>query len=192
MAIEITSVSERRLVFPGRIARTLRQIYPWGERTARRTAFQVVSAIVVLAAVVASDSFLRSYKYYSRIIDARLASGYLSSRPGLYAAPRIIRAGQGFSQDALVAVLRRAGYIENASSDVWNGSFVRQDSILEIRPRQAHQKSRPQIVKISFQGGRVATLVTNEVPLESFNLEPEILTNDLSSKTGKRNTWPHI
>ena len=137
---------------------------------------------------MASDSFLRSYKYYSGVIDARLASGYLTSRPGLYAAPRTIRAGQGFSQADLVAVLRRAGYTEAAGSDVWSGSFARRDSAVEIRPRQDSQKTRPQIVRVSFQGDRVAGLVTDEVPLESFTLEPEILTNDLSSKTGKRNT----
>lgn len=188
MAIEVTSVSERRFVSVRRIARSFRQIFQLGERTARRTAFQVVFPILVLAVVVASDSFLRSYKYYSRIIDARLASGYLTSRPGLYAAPRTIRAGQGFSQDDLVTVLRRAGYTETASSEVWSGSFARQDSAVEIRPRQANQKGRPQVVRVSFQGGRVAALVTDEVPLESFTLEPEILTNDLSSKTGKRNT----
>jgi len=163
-------------------------MFQWGGHVARLTTFRIVVAILVLAAVVASDSFLRSYKYYSRVIDARLASGYLTSRPGLYAAPRTIRAGQGFSEDELVAVLRRAGYTEAAGSDVWSGSFARQDSALEIRPRQASQKTRPQIVRISFQGGRVAGLVTDEVSLESFTLEPEILTNDLSSKTGKRNT----
>ncbi len=31
--------------------------------------------------------------YYSQIIDARLATGYLTSRPGLYAAPRVLQAG---------------------------------------------------------------------------------------------------
>jgi penicillin-binding protein 1B len=188
MAIEVTSVSERRFVSVLRIARSFRQILQPGERVARRTTFQVIFAILVLAAVVASDSFLRSYKYYSKVIDARLASGYLTSRPGLYAAPRTIQAGQGFSQDDLVAILRRAGYTETASSDVWSGSFARQDSAVEIRPRQANQKSRPRIVRVSFHGGRVAGLVTDEVPLDSFTLEPEILTNDLSSKTGKRNT----
>ncbi|MCM3873503.1 MAG: PBP1A family penicillin-binding protein [Pyrinomonadaceae bacterium] len=188
MSIEVTSVSERRVLSVRRIALSLRQIFRLGQRGARLTTFRVILAVLVLAAVVVSDSFLRSYKYYSRVIDARLASGYLTSRPGLYAAPRTIREGQGFSQDDLVAVLRRAGYIEAASSDVWSGSFARQDSAVEIRPRQASQKIRPQIVRVSFQGGRVAGLVTNEVALESFTLEPEILTNDLSSKTGKRNT----
>src|SRR5688500_1954214 len=114
MAIEVTSVPERRFVRVRRIARNLRQIFQVGERIARRTTFQVVFPLLVLAAVVASDSFLRSYKYYSRVIDARLASGYLTSRPGLYAAPRTIRAGQGFSQDDLVEVLRRSGYTETA------------------------------------------------------------------------------
>jgi penicillin-binding protein 1B len=188
MAIEITSVSERRFVSVWRIARSFRQIFELGEHAFWRTAFQVVFAILVLGAVVASDSFLRSYKYYSRVIDARLASGYLTSRPGLYAAPRTIRAGQGFSQDDLVTVLRRAGYTEVARSDVWSGSFARRELAVEIRPRQATQRSRPQIVRVSFQGGRVAGLATDEASLESFTLEPEILTNDLSSKTGKRNT----
>jgi len=188
MAIEVTSVSERRFVSFRSIVRSFRQIFLFGELVARRTTFQVIFSMLALAAVVASDSVLRSYKYYSRIIDARLASGYLTSRPGLYAAPRTIRAGQGLSQDDLVAVLRRAGYTETASSDVWSGSFARQDSAVEIRPRQDQEKRRPQIVRVGFQGGRVAALVTDEIPLESFTLEPEVLTHDLSSKTGKRNT----
>jgi penicillin-binding protein 1B len=186
MAIEVTSVSERRPVSVRRIAHSFYRIFRPAKRDARLSVFRVVFAILVLGTVVASDSFLQSYKYYSQIIDARLASGYLTSRPGLYAAARTIRPGQGFSQDELVAVLRRAGYTETASSDVWSGSFARQDSALEIRPRQISQQTRPQIVRISFQGDRVAGLVTDEVALESFTLEPEILTNDLSSKTGKR------
>jgi penicillin-binding protein 1B len=157
-------------------------------RALRQTLFQIVFTFLLLAAVVASDSFLRSYKYYSSAIDARLATGYLTSRPGLYAAPRTIREGQGFSEDELALVLRRAGYTETAGSEVWSGSFARQDSAVEIRPRQSSQNSRPHIVRVSFQGNRVAGLVTDEGALESFTLEPEILTNDLSSKTGKRNT----
>ncbi len=188
MAIEVTSVSERRITSVPRIVSSFRQIFQLFEHAARPTAFQVVFTMLLFAAVVAGDSFFRSYKHYSKIIDARLASGYLTSRPGLYAAPRTIRAGQGFCPDDLVAVLRRSGYTETASSDVWNGSFARQDSAVEIRPRQVNQNSHPQIVRVSFLGGRVSELVTDEVPLESFTLEPEILTNDLSSKTGKRNT----
>ncbi len=34
------------------------------------------------ACAIAADAVARSYRYYSQIIDARLASGYLTSRPG--------------------------------------------------------------------------------------------------------------
>ena len=188
MSIDVTSVSEERFVSVRGIARSFRRVVRSTKHVARSTLFQVGFAILLLAVVVASDSFLRSYKYYSRVIDARLASGYLTSRPGLYAAPKTIRPGQGFSQDDLVASLRRAGYIEAASSEVWSGSFSRQDSAVDIRPRRDNQKSRPQIVRVSFIDSRITSVVTDEVALESFTLEPEILTNDLSSKTGKRNT----
>jgi hypothetical protein len=63
-----------------------------------------------MALAVAADAIARSYRYYSQIIDARLASGYLTSRPGLYAAPRVLRPGKKLSREKLVAVLRRAGY----------------------------------------------------------------------------------
>jgi penicillin-binding protein 1B len=188
MTIEVTSIQERRIVSARRVARSLGEIFRLATRVIRQTVFQVVFTFLLLASLVAGDFFLRSYKYYSSAIDARLATGYLTSRPGLYAAPRTIRSGQGFSEDDLAVVLRRAGYTETAGSEVWSGSFTRQDSAVEIRPRQSSQNGRPQIVRVSFNGGRVAGLVTDEVVLDSFTLEPEILTNDLSSKTGKRNT----
>ena len=111
MTIEISSVSERRILSFRGVARSYRWAFRKCVRTARRPAFQVAIAVIVIALAAASDSFLRSYKYYSKIIDARLASGYLTSRAGLYAAPRTIRAGQGFSQDELIAVLRRADHV---------------------------------------------------------------------------------
>jgi penicillin-binding protein 1B len=194
MAIEVTSVSERSSVPVRRIARGFRQFFQLAGRVARRTSFQVILTILVFVFIAISDSFLRSYTYYSRIIDARLASGYLTSRPGLYAAPRTIRAGHGFSREDLVAVLRRAGYVETASSEVWSGSFVSQASAVEIQPSQPKQasqvgkRSRPEIVRVNFEGGRVAGVEIDGAQLDSFTLEPEILTNDLSSKTGKRNT----
>jgi penicillin-binding protein 1B len=153
----------------------------------RRTSFQVIIGLLVTAFVVGSAFLLSSYKGYSSIIDARLASGYLTSRPGLYAAPRTIRMDQGYSRDELVAVLRRAGYVEMGTSEVWSGSFSRQDSAVEIRPRGAGKTSSPEVVRVSFEGGRVAGLSRGGAPLEAFTLEPETLTNDLSSKAGIRN-----
>src|SRR6478672_2736985 len=86
--------------------------------------------LLLIACAIAADAVARSYRYYSQIIDARLATGYLTSRPGLYAAPRVLAAGQKLSREQLIAVLRRAGYLETNASEVWSGSFsVVEDAI---------------------------------------------------------------
>ncbi len=186
MTIEVTSVPERRSFSWRQVAHSAGQVWLFSKRTAERTSFRLIAAGLLVILVLGSDSLLRSYKYYSRLIDARLATGYLTSRPGLYAAPRVIRAGQGFSPDELVLVLRRAGYIESRASDVWSGSFNKQDSVVEIRPRKSIRSSQPRVVSVSFDKGRISSVTGDELSLDSFTLQPEVLTNEISSKTGQR------
>ena len=167
MVIEVTSVPDRRpTVF-------------------RRRFVRLGLVLLTIASAFAADALLRSYTYYSQIIDARLASGYLTSRPGLYAAPRVLQAGQKLSRDKLVKALRRAGYIETAASNVWSGSFIVNDSTLEIRPGPS-TRTKPELVSVIFAGNEIAELRGDGITLESFALEPEILANDVSSKSGKR------
>ncbi len=140
--------------------------------------------LFLIAAAVAADALARSYRFYSQVIDARLASGYLTSRPGLYAAPRVLEAGQKLSRDKVVVALRRAGYLESNASNVWSGSFVPADSALEIRAARAKE---PQMVRVTFAGDEIAEIRGEDFGLvESFTLEPEILSTDLSAKAGKR------
>jgi len=167
MVIEVTSVPDRRKVV-------------FGRRVVRLGLF-----LFILAAAIVADGILRSYTYYSRIIDARLASGYLTSRPGLYAAPRALQAGQKLSQEKLVAGLRRAGYTESNASNVWSGSFVVSDSAIEIRPERSN-KRQPELVRVNFAGDEIVEILGDGITLEVFTLEPEIISNDLSSKGGKR------
>jgi penicillin-binding protein 1B len=137
--------------------------------------------LFLIACAIGADAVARSYRYYSQIIDARLASGYLTSRPGLYAAPRVLEAGQKQSREKLVVVLRRAGYVEANASDVWSGSFSLVDGSLEIRPARSKQ-----VVRLTFAGDEIAEIRGDGALLDSFTLEPEILSTDLSSKAGKR------
>ena len=167
MVIEVISVPDRKKIVLGRRVIRLGVI------------------LVVLAGAVGADALLRSYTHYSQIIDARLASGYLTSRPGLYAAPRVLQTGQKLSRDKLVAALRRAGYIESNASNVWSGSFVVNDASIEIRPGRSNKK-QPELVRVNFDGDEIAELLGDGISLEAFALEPEILSNDLSSKGGKR------
>jgi penicillin-binding protein 1B len=167
MVIEVTSVPDRR------------------RRFSRRRLVRLGVVLLVMVSAISADALARSYKYYSQIVDARLATGYLTSRPGLYAAPRVLQAGQRLSRDKLVTVLRRAGYVETKVGDVWSGSFAVVDSTLEIRPGRS-SKSQPELVEVIFAGEDIAEVRADGNVIESFTLEPEILSNDLSTKAGKR------
>lgn len=154
----------------------------------RQVRNRMVTVVVFLALTVlmfAADAVVRSYNYYSQIIDARLATGYLTSRPGLYAAPRVLRVGQKYSVEKLLTTLRRAGYVELKGSGVWSGSFNATAEVVEIQPNRAGDR-QPRLVRVTFANGEIADLTGDSVTLDSFTLEPEILSNDLSSKAGKR------
>jgi penicillin-binding protein 1B len=147
-----------------------------------------LGAALVLMTVAGFLFLFASYRYYSNIVDARLARGYLTSRAGIYAAPRTLRAGQRLSPDALVSQLRRSGYVETSASDAWSGSFTIESGAVNIRPNK-NNSGFPSVVRVKFDaGGRIAELDSEGITLSSFPLEPEALTNDLTMKTGKRAT----
>ena len=141
--------------------------------------------VIVVGIALGGVALTRSYKFYSQIIDARLASGYLTSRPGLYAAPRVLQVGQKLSREKLIVGLRRAGYLESGASNVWSGSFVVSESAIEIRPGRGSRR-QPDVVRVGFAGDEIVELTGDGVTLDSFTLEPEVLSNDLSAKGGKR------
>jgi penicillin-binding protein 1B len=151
-----------------------------------RRAFRFALASFLLSVVSLAVLFIHSYRSYAKIVDARLARGYLTSRAGIYAAPRTIRPGQRLSRDGLAATLRRAGYVESdEASEVWNGSFDAHDNSVEIRPNTAREF--PAVVQVKFDpDGRVLRLTGDDVALDSFTLEPESLTNDSAMKNGAR------
>ncbi len=133
-----------------------------------------------------SAFFIHSYRSYAKIVDARLAHGYLTSRAGIYAAPRTLRAGQKISRDGLAAALRRAGYVESDdASEVWNGSFSVADAVVEIRPNNT--AGYPVVVRVTLDSaGRITEITGDDIELDSFTLAPESLTNDASMKSGGR------
>ena len=186
MAIEVTSIPEpRRTLSLSRFAAGLFSFIHDDPLSSRQLLFRTVCGLFALALVIGGDSLLRSYKYYSRIIDARLASGYLTSRPGLYAAPRTLRAGQKLTRADLVVALRRAGYVKSDGSKIWSGSFRESDAAIEIRPNASQTRST--IVKISFDDDKKISEVTDDgISIGSFTLEPEVISNDPLSKSGKR------
>jgi penicillin-binding protein 1B len=185
MAILITSMPRRgRLPSLRAVAESVSAFFHDDPLTDRRLLFRFFSGLFVIALALGGDSLLSSYKYYSRIIDARLASGYLTSRPGLYAAPRLLRPGQKLSQTDLIVALRRAGYVKSEGSNVWSGSFRETNAAIEIRPNA--NETRSALVEISFSDNKISELKQDGLSIDSFTLEPEIVSQDILSKAGKR------
>src|SRR4030095_4519104 len=185
MSIEVTSVPDTARILSADWLRQVTRPIQWHGLIRERLLLRFIIGVIAVGVVLGGDSLLRSYKYYSRIIDARLASGYLTSRPGLYAAPRLLRPGQKLSQTDLIVALRRAGYVKSEGSNVWSGSFRETSAAIEIRANA--NQTRSALVKISFDGDkRISELTNNDIPTDSFTLEPEVLSNDPLSKAGKR------
>ncbi|HEX8292574.1 MAG TPA: PBP1A family penicillin-binding protein [Pyrinomonadaceae bacterium] len=151
---------------------------------------RVAAALTVAAVVATAAAFAYLYSHYSKVVDARLASGYLTSRAGLYAAPRTLRAGQGMTAERLADVLRRAGYVEGEASRVWNGSFKVGGGAVEIFPSDSAGPADPgaaSVVRVEFDGrGRVSGIRGDGALLDSYTLAPEPLTVDAFEKTSER------
>lgn len=142
--------------------------------------------IFVLALVSLGVFFINSYRSYAKIVDGRLARGYLVSHAGIYAAPRTLRPGQKLSREELAKALGRAGYLEGENaSEVWNGSFTNRADALDIYPNNTG--GFPSVVRVRFTSdGRISQLTGDDLSLDSFALAPESLTNDALTKGGAR------
>src|SRR5260370_23400164 len=101
----------------------------------RGLVLRTLLVIGLLAVAGGAVLLTNSYRSYAKLVDARLARGYLTSRGGIFAAPRTLRPGQKFSRDQLAVVLRRTGYLEtDTAGEIWNGSFTVSSDAIEIRP----------------------------------------------------------
>jgi penicillin-binding protein 1B len=152
----------------------------------RRFVLRSMLLVVLLAVFGGAGLLVDSYRSYARLVDARLARGYLTSRGGIFAAPRTLRPGQKFSRAELAVVLRRAGYLEtDSASEIWNGSFAALSDAIEIRP--ANDGGYPEVVRVTFdRDGRIAEISGDGVTLDRFTLEPEALTYDARMKEASR------
>ena len=185
MAIEITSICDGRSLIE-KISHPLRIVFRPFIRGNHRFLFRSAALLVLVTLAAVTVTLFQSYRFYSGIIDARLASGYLTSRPGIYAAPRSLSLGQKVSRLELIAALRRAGYTETSASDVWSGSFSAAGNVISIRPNRA-QAIDPLLIQVVIDSNdRVSSLRGDEVTLATFTLEAEGLTNDTHAKNGER------
>jgi penicillin-binding protein 1B len=157
-------------------------------RRRRARNFLLVAAGTSLVLAFTAGAFLfRSYLAYAHIVDTRIASGYLASRPGIYAAPKVLRAGQLITSEKITAHLRRAGYVEAQSSDLWSGSYSADNGAMEIRPARGLEDNENPEIRIEFNAlGRIERIAQDGIEINSYALEPELLTADPGMKYGAR------
>ncbi|HEX8501995.1 MAG TPA: PBP1A family penicillin-binding protein [Pyrinomonadaceae bacterium] len=150
---------------------------------------RLTCALLIASVAATAAAFAYLYSHYSKVVDGRLASGYLTSRAGLYAAPRTLREGQRMTAAGLAEILRRAGYVEGgAASRVWNGGFRVEGDAVEIFPSEESAGAQAfAAVRVEFdRGGQIGKLRGDGATLDSFTLAPEPLTVEAGEKTGER------
>jgi penicillin-binding protein 1B len=176
---------------PSRGARLYRDTSARRRAPLLKRALRLVAALLVAAVVATAAAFAYLYLHYSKIVDGRLASGYLTSRAGIYAAPRTLREGQSLTTERLAEILRRAGYVEGEASRVWNGRFKVEGSAVEIFPSDSQDAPddgvTPAAVRVEFdRRGQISKLTGDGVRLDSFGLAPEPLTVEAGEKNADR------
>lgn len=129
-----------------------------------------------------------SYHNFAQLIDQQIAEGYLRSHAGLYAAPRIVEKGARISKEQLATSLLRAGYARERASNIWNGSFKVSENAIMILPREGSEKHKWINVSFDKQNSITSLRANNGSELPFYTLEPELLTEDASNKTGERET----
>ena len=151
-----------------------------------RIAITVAAGVLIIGLTAAMGIVVSAYREFSAVIDQQIATGFLKSHAGLYAAPRVIEKGARLTKDQLVTTLQAAGYARNQASSIWNGSFEVDRSEIRILPRRGAEAHEWVTVKFD-ERGYVAALSANDQPnLISYSLEPELLTPDASVKIGKQ------
>lgn len=146
--------------------------------------FVYFSFTLLVAAVVSVAGFFYFYNHYSQIVRQRVASGFWHTRAGIYAAPHVLKTNQKISQTDVIEMLRRSGYVENASGDgVWNGSFTIRDNFIHIENNDFYGR-KSQIANVKFSGNQIVAITDGESPLEEFEIQPELLSGNSEAKRG--------
>jgi penicillin-binding protein 1B len=184
MAAEIT-VARSPYGVPRRNVVTVSDPTVSSARSTLRLFAEGVAFLLVVALVVTTGIVVSSYNTFAALIDQQIAGGYLKSHAGLYAAPRVIEKGARLSKEQLATTLQRAGYAEDQASNIWNGSFEVNDHEVRILPRQAAATHEWISVKFDNQGYIAALSANDGGALNSYSLEPELLTSDASVKIGR-------
>ena len=154
--------------------------------------FVVVPALLITAVVVGGLAYY--WVIFSARIDNLLKGEVFTRSAGIYAAPKLIRAGQTISQDDLLAYLKRVGYVERGQQgESARGRYVIDGATVQIDPGQDSvlDNARPfEPLRVQFaRGGKSIAAITsngNSQRIEKAQLEPELISSVTGRDRAKR------
>jgi penicillin-binding protein 1B len=147
--------------------------------------------LLLLTFLAATGIFVYYYVRFSRLIDARLSGDIFANTSLVFAAPTEVRVGQVLAPEELAGRLRRALYAE-APGDSEVGTYKLVGAHLEIRPGPASffatEKDPEGAAALDFKDGRLASITAlgRSHPLDSYELEPEVITTLFGRNRSKR------
>ena len=141
--------------------------------------------------LVAVGTFIYFYVRFSRVIDARLSGDVFNNTSLVFAAPTPVFVGEAITTEDVAARLRKGLYAEyDGGSQV--GTYRLVGNRLEIRPGTASFfqndsfKEGPAVLE--FTNGQIASItsLSDSARLDSYKLEPEVITTLFDTSRSKR------
>ena len=148
-------------------------------------------AACLLAVLGFAGIFVYYYVRFSRLIDARLSGDIFNNASLVFAAPTPVSVGQAITPEEVATRLRRAFYAESSGTSSVGAYKLARDRI-EITPGPISFfqgeviKEGPAI--LTFRDGRIASITSPDgsTNLESYDLEPEVITTLFDNTRSKR------
>jgi penicillin-binding protein 1B len=145
----------------------------------------------LLVLMVAVGTLIYCYVRFSRIIDARLSGDVFNNASLVFSAPTPVFVGEGITPQQVAARLRKGLYAEyEGGSNV--GTYRLVGNRLEIRPGPASffqsDDFKQGDAALEFSNGHIVSItsLSGTTPLESYSLEPEVITTLFDSSRSKR------
>jgi len=142
-----------------------------------RRATYVLCALGVLA-VIGLGTLGYYYISYSRLIEERLHGERERTLPRVYARPVVLRQGQAFTTQELMARLNDLGYAQRPRADA-PGEFTVDRATVTIRPRTSELGDAP--VRVTLAKGIERIDRGGRTPVNSVELDAPLLTALMTS-----------
>ena len=142
---------------------------------------------VLFLFIAATSVFAYYYVQFGKLIDQRLTGQVFQNTSRVFSAPGHIFVGETMHPSDLATYLLRAGYQEGDAEGAL-GQFKVKGATVEIRPSSTSYFRGGNAVRVVFSSSAISriTELSDAAPLDSADIEPELVTNLFDSSREKR------